>query len=519
MPTAVSSTDPRSGVLVTGVRNAHRAVVDVGHLLRFRAATVRHPWLAVLGGVGFLALTAAIAVVPAHVADAGGDGRALDVLIVLPTALAGFLLLAVVSAAASGGGRELLARDAASIHPLSATTDHLGSLLLVPLNIAWLLQVWMLLGATAYAVGPDDVGRAQVVLVLYIFCATAFAQVLAWILEGVRRVPHGIAGIRMLNVVVFGVALGLQLSNQMLAVFDQVPTRVFVLWMIDGFTLRWGLGVLGLMVSLVLLIALGALPARIAAYRVPRDELRVEAGRYAARPPARSELAALVRTDRGSVWRAVPMRRGVAVLAIGPGIVALLGDLSWSSMTILPGLVASGGALLYGVNVWCLDSRGALWRESLPVRPTLVFDARALVLAEFLLAASLLTVAVAGLRAGLPSIEQLVALVATLTVVTLQVVAASMRWSLQRPFAVDLRSSRATPAPPMTMVGYSARLALTTTVTGLIFSGLSQTPQWGISILVAVALGSWSALRLLRTRRAWSDPVERARVITAVAAA
>ena len=45
-------------------------------------------------------------------------------------------------------------------------------------------------------------------------------------------------------------------------------------------------------------------------------------------------------------------------------------------MTVLPGLVASGGALLFGVNAWCLDGRGALWRESLPVAPATVFTAR-----------------------------------------------------------------------------------------------------------------------------------------------
>src|SRR4029079_2203613 len=104
---------------------------------------------------------------------------------------------------------------------------------------------------------------------------------------------------------------------------------------------------------------------------------------YPARRLPSSPLAALVRTDRCSIWRVGPMRRGVAVLAIGPGIVALAGDLTWSQMTILPGLVASGGALLFGVNAWCLDARGGLWRESLPVGPGAVFGARAWVLAEF----------------------------------------------------------------------------------------------------------------------------------------
>ena len=72
-------------------------------------------------------------------------------------------------------------------------------------------------------------------------------------------------------------------------------------------------------------VVLGAVPAHLAARRAPRDELRVESGNYPARPLPRSPFAGLVRTDRGSVWRAVPMRRGVAVLAIGPGLVALAG--------------------------------------------------------------------------------------------------------------------------------------------------------------------------------------------------
>ena len=49
-------------------------------------------------------------------------------------------------------------------------------------------------------------------------------------------------------------------------------------------------------------------------------------------------------------------------------------------LTILPGLVASGGALLFGVNSWCLDGRGALWRDSLPVTPKRVFMSRVIVL-------------------------------------------------------------------------------------------------------------------------------------------
>jgi hypothetical protein len=520
VPTAASSTEVAVARPGQGpVRAAARAVADVGHLLRFRAASGRRR-LAAGAGVLVLALTAAVAVVPALVPGAGADeGRALDVLVVLPTALTGFVLLAVVSAASSGGGRELLARDAAAIHPVSPTTDHLGALLLAPLNIAWMLQAWALLGMTSYGVGRDSLGPALVVVVLWLAAGTALAQVLAWTLEGVRRVPHGISAVRMVTVVVFGTALGLQVSDNLVPLFDQLPTRGVVVSMLSGYSARWAVTVAATAVALVLLVALGAIPAHIAAHHTPRDELKVESSRYPARPTASSVLGAMVRLDRSSVWRAVPMRRGLVVLALGPALVALLGDLQWDTMTILPGLVVSGGALLYGVNAWCLDSRGALWRESLPVRPATVFDARTYVLAEFLLSASVLTVLVAGLRAGPPDGSELTALVATLAVVTLQVVGASMRWSSQRPYAVDLRSSRATPAPPATMVAYSSRLALSTTLTGVFFSLLTHAPNPVLAPLLAVPMLAWSGARLLRVRRSWVDPHERARVVTTVAVA
>ncbi len=51
-----------------------------------------------------------------------------------------------MSGVASGGGRELLSRDQGVAFPVSPTTDHLGALLMAPLNIAWLLQSWALLG-------------------------------------------------------------------------------------------------------------------------------------------------------------------------------------------------------------------------------------------------------------------------------------------------------------------------------------------------------------------------------------
>ncbi|WP_372729906.1 hypothetical protein [Nocardioides sp.] len=517
MPTVASSTE-----LITPDRpwpvKARHAAVDVTHLVRFRTSGLRRRTTGPALGLGFLVLTALAAVVPAFTEGAASSARASDVRLLLPTAMAGFLIIAVVAAVASGGGRELIPRDEAVAFPVSPTTDHLGALLLAPLNIAWLIQAWFLLGATAYALVPALLLPAQIGMLLWLAIATALAQVVAWAMEALRRRPHGVGAVRALGVLGVLAGLVLQLSGRLTDVLDRIPTVLLIGGLTEGWSWRWAGTVLAELLVLAAAVALGAVPAHLAARRTPRDEVRAESGHRPPRPMPRSVLAALVRTDRASVWRAVPMRRGLAVLAVAPGLVAIAGDLPWSTMTILPGLVASGGALLFGVNAWCLDGRGALWRASLPVAPSSVFAARAWVLAEFLMVAAAVTLALASLRAGLPNRVELAALLSTWVVVTLQVVAASLRWSARNPYPVDLRSARATPAPPVKMVGYSARLAVSTTLTGLVFGALTRAQDWQAPVLVAFVFLCWSAFRLARTRARWLDPVDRARVVTAVSA-
>ena len=67
--------------------------------------------------------------------------------------MAGILLLNLLAAVASGGGRELISRDQGGPHPISPTTDHLGALLMAPLNISWMIQAWLLLGSMAFSFG------------------------------------------------------------------------------------------------------------------------------------------------------------------------------------------------------------------------------------------------------------------------------------------------------------------------------------------------------------------------------
>lgn len=314
--------------------------------------------------------------------------------------------------------------------------------------------------------------------------------------------------------------IALVVTGRLGDVLDRSPTVYVFVAALNGSAASWSswgwtVAVLALIASAA--VAAGALPAQWAARRAPRDEHRLESGIYEPRADPLGDFRALVRTDRAGIWRSVPLRRGLLVLALMPGLIAFVGHLSWTRLTILPGLVASGAALLFGINSWCLDGRGALWRESLPVSAGLAFASRVWVLTEVLLGAAVVTVVLATVKAGAPTTSEAVALLGTTVVVAAQVVSASMRWSVRRPFSVDMRSARATPAPPVVMVGYSTRLALATTFVGLVFSGLAGLSDWWFTAMVAVLLMLVSAYRTARTAGRWADPETRARVVVTVA--
>jgi hypothetical protein len=272
-----------------------------------------------------------------------------------------------------------------------------------------------------------------------------------------------------------------------------------------------------LALTAVVAVGLGAAAARRTGRRPATTQARVETRRYAPRPVAGSDLLALVAVDRASVWRSAPLRRGLILLSLLPVVVAFAGQLDWLMVPVLPGLVASGGALLFGVNAWALDARGAVWRESLPVRPRTALLARAWVLAEVLGAAAFATLVLCGLRAGVPRPAELAAALGATVVVALRTVASGLRWSVRRPYSVDLRSVRATPAPPLVMVGYSARLAVAATLTGLVFSVMGRLFPWWWSVLLAALLLATSAASLWRTAALWDRPQLRAAVVDTVA--
>ena len=390
---------------------------------------------------------------------------------------------------------------------------------MAPLNIAWLLQSWTVLAVTAFVFGPTNLLAVQLPVLVWLLLATTFAQAVGWAVEMVRRRGHGIWLVRVIAAaLVLGVAW-LIVTERVVDLLDRSPTIQVLfaaLYGSEGDWTAWLVRVLFLVVTMLLTVVVGAFLAHDLARTPVRDELRVESSVHAQRPHPASDFMAMLRVDRAGVWRAVPLRRGFVVLALLPGLVALASALEWYMLNILPGLVASGGALLFGVNAWCLDGRGALWRESLPVSSRLAFAVRVVVLVEVLLAATAVALLLGSLRAGVPTTAQVVAVLCSSLVVTLQVVAGSMRWSVRRPYAVDMRSARATPAPPLTMVGYSTRLALVTTFTGMLFVGTSRAESWQWSVLVAAPFLLFSLLRLMRTADAWDRHEVRSRVVTVV---
>ncbi len=497
------------------------------HLLRFRARTVRRRAPALLGLVVVVGLTVAFATYPARLGSvvSGETVAVLERLVSnlednLALVFAGVLLLSIGTAMGSGGGRELLSRSEASIHPISPLSDHLGALVLAPLNLAWLVQVWGLLASTAVVTSTDRLAGAQVVVLAWVVAATAMGQVVGWLVEGVRRTPHGVVIVRVATGLI-AVLLGvLHLTGRLRPVVDALPTT----WLVETMgTDRWFVAASALVVVTAVAVWVGGIPARWALSLSPREELRVESGVHEARhvPMPRwgsLDLALMRRLDRGSVWRSVGMRRGLLVLGVGPGLIALVAGLPWSTVTLLPGLVASGGALLFAVNAWCLDGRGMIWRETLPVTPAAVFDARTLVIAECLTGVSAVTIALALLRNGLPPLQTGVAVATCWVVVVVQVLATAMTWSIRSPYGVDLSSPRATPAPHGAMAGYAGRLSLSTTLTGMLFTGLAVVPWVWVPPLFGAVFLAWSIRRLRRARRRWLTPVDRARVVLTVAA-
>jgi hypothetical protein len=453
------------------------------------------------------------------------SGRPVDrtgeVAALLPSAMLAFLLFSIIAPLAAGGGTELIPEAELVAYPVQVRTVVRMSLILTPLNIAWYFQVFVLMLATSYAIrGPGGPLPPVGVLLSYLAACTAVGQCVGWTLVGVRRTRRGRIATWVLLGVGVAAAAVVMITGQVASLLDQAPTRLVLQAQLAAGELRAS-SLVTVAVLLVAAVAAYALAIRLAAWALRRPgDLGIDGPLtrpLARRPMAASQAAVLLRVDRASVWRSPPLRRGLLVLALLPVAAAAVASLPWSSIALLPPLVSSGAALLFGVNALSLDGSGATWVATLPADPALVLRSKARVVTEVVGGSVLLVLVGASLRASeRPTLVDLLCAVGASVSCVAVVVTTCMRLSVTRPHRAELRGARDTPAPPGTMAVYSARLAGITTVIGLLFSFGTFGGTWVLPVLVTLGLLCWSAATWIRTRRLWSDPVHRSYVVATV---
>jgi hypothetical protein len=201
-----------------------------------------------------------------------------------------------------------------------------------------------------------------------------------------------------------------------------------------------------------------------------------------------------------------------------PAAVAALAGMSWQSLILVPGLIAAGAGLLFGINAFTLDSAGALWLATLPRWASFAFASKVIVFAEVAVGAVMSALIGGSLRADVPAspAEVTAALTSALTCAAI-VVVIGMRASLQHPYRAELRGPRDTPATPGVMAMQSIRFAVVTTLVSLFFGGLALSGVWWVPPLAAVPVLAVCALHLISTARAWDHPHVRAHVVLTVA--
>lgn len=443
----------------------------------------------------------------------------------LSLAPAAWLLFAVGASLVAGtgtGGRQLLTREQSVAFPMSPAADHLGAMLLAPLNVSWLLQAVGLLTLTAWDVGPRAALASGLLLtVLWIGAATSAAQALGWLVELLRTYRAGLAALRLVLAGSLLTVVGVAVSGHTLDALRIVPPTIVT----DSLRITpWAHpGAWSVRAGILLTAAAGCWWAGVrllqAVYRrPPLQQTRSESRAYPRHPQPRSALAAALRLDRAGVRRSAPLRRGLVALVVIPAGVAAASGLPWPLVSLLPGLVASAAGLLFGVNMFALDGRGALWRQTLPEDPRRYLLARLIVLGEICLGGATLCVLAATARApGPPTAGQLVAVLGATVATSGYVLSRCATWSVRRPYAAVLREARDQPAPPAAMAGYAARLAAGTTMLGIVFVWLADIGSIPSTVMIIIGALLVSARRLVAVARQWQDPSIRSRVLTTVA--
>lgn len=479
-------------------------------MLRTRRARVAATVLAgvalgVLGGGIVLART----IPDTYIVEAGT---------LLPSLFTAVLIVAVLSGIAAGGGTEVVPASQLVSYPVSPRTLFVGSLLLAPLNLAWTVQLLAVLWIAGYisAGGPWLVASLALAL-LFLGAASALGMALSWLVIGARETARGRRATELLAAALVGVAVWVVATGRLTPLLDASPLLDLALSVIRPERSPTAFWAIGLLLAVVVGTWLGFRATEWTLRRREDAWVSREGREVRRRRPPAGEFRALLAVDHASVWRSRPLRRGILVLGLAPGAAAAIGGMTWADIVILPGLVASGAALLFGVNVFCLDGTGAAWLETTPRMASAAFWSKALVTAEVITVSVLITVVMAGWRAG-DSIGTAGPAVAMAVVSgILWTLALGLRGSVRRPHKADLRGPRDTPAPPAAMALNAVRLSVFATFAGLAFSVAARFGTPSVAVGMGLVLIGAAVLHLLRTARLWKDDARRVSIVATVA--
>ena len=487
-------------------------------LLALRWQTARAPGArlaTVLGGV-LLVWLLAQAVRTGPVLDVAVLATAIEL---APAAYLGFGVLAAVAPLTSGGA-QLVPAEQLVAYPVRPGTHLLGSLLLAPLNLVWVSQLLALAALTSCLTLGGDLLRGGLTTLAYVLAVTVLGQLGAWVLLGLRQTRGGRRLAAALAVALVLAVVGVVRAGAAGPVLAGSPTHRVVDGVIaggDGHLVQWSVTTGVLLAAAVGGFALTWLACRWALQR-PADTAAPAGGVVRRRRVRGGPLRQLLAVERASVWRAPALRRGAVVLAVLPGALAGGAELPWSSLVVLPGLVAAGTALLFGINAFALDAGGAVWLASLPHDPALALRAKAVVLTETVLVAVALAAGSGSLRApGTPTGAELTALLSSAALCTVAVVTLALSASVRRPSAAELTGPRDAVAPPGALALASVRLALPTAAIGMVLGIAAGTGSWWLPPALALPVLGLCALSAARTVGLWRDPVHRSFVVHRVA--
>ncbi len=450
--------------------------------------------------------------------------QTLNIALATPTLYVGFILLAVLAPLVSGGGYELYPSDQLAAYPIRPATAYRSTLVLAPVNLAWVINVIALLVVTGFATGDlawAPTSRSLLTVAVFILAATVVGHTIGWLVMGFRQSRRGRFLTNIAGVIALFVGLLIFWTDSVITLLDNSPTTRVLVGAYDGYQGEYGswLGVVAVLVGAMLIfIRLGDAVAGWALRRPGDHADRTSSRSLPRRKWSHQVMFALLVVDHASVWRSTPLRRGVLVLVLVPGVISALAGMTWQSLVLVPGLIAAGAGLLFGINAFTLDSTGSVWLSTLPGWASPAYLAKSLVFFEVALAAVLSALVGGSLRAQPPNApsEVTAALMSAVSCAVL-VVALGMRSSLRHPHRADLKGPRDTPATPGVMAAQSMKFAIVTTFTSLFFAVLALSGEWWIPLVGALPVLLLSALHWYRTGLAWSHPHVRASVVLTVA--